>query len=38
MIAHIDSNDATYLRVERVEHDLGVMFATILTPVAGLRR
>lgn len=33
----MDSNDATYLRVGRVEHDFGVMLATVPTPIAGLR-
>lgn len=33
----MDSNDATYLRVGRVEHDFGVMLTGVPTPVAGLR-
>lgn len=37
MIAHMDSNDATYLRVGPVEHDFGDMLTEVLTPVAGLR-
>ena len=37
MIAHMDSNNATYLRVGRVEHDFGVMLTWVPMLVAGLR-